>query len=211
MLLLISLASTGKVFRPLVETLDTVSGSHVPNRTQGSWIRTTTAVEEHIHIPSRDKDLSVCSDTAVPYISERLKTLDSEDRELTQLQKYRKLVQEHPDLKPSWAFINSTGTHCSWSVLAFATPIYVLGLLDSTGAQIMFSVQDYSDHIRAQYPRRFWLYRFPVLQDKALFFPTQAMCSRWWKWSKSLGDPLRCFNALESSLFSSDIRMIANG
>jgi hypothetical protein len=190
---------------------DSEHGQHVPSRYNGFWwLQHAGAIQHTFYVPSRDKriHLTCLSDeqTLPTELESMLTTLDSDYEGINQLSKYKRVYDkllERSHRSPFVAVLNNEGTHGSWGFLTHEVPLYFYGVEDENMVQLLWSTEDLATRIRHANPIRYKLYRLPVLQDGPLFISTQAVCSKWWRWSQQFPeDQLRQFNALEVMLFN---------
>ena len=197
---------------------DLSSGHHCTGRYTGVWslLRHSPMAEGDLtraHLPHRDKYLDLhwsedTNDRTRDYLQGRIEGLDGQYEGMTQLQKYREMSQDFTsdyELHCGCSLvINTVSTHSAWALLNFGgAPMVLLGAYDPQlkAAYLVWSMgNDLEERLRDAYPLKYLLYRFPLVANRAVFIPTQAICAHWWRYTKT-ADPLFAFNALELKLF----------
>lgn len=155
-----------------------------------------------INLPSRDKTIELfgVSGAVSTDLATDFEYLDSKYPDLTQVQKYGEISKD----LPGTFYIQVLGTHCGSGIITDGqTPLHFYGAVQNTGTELWIADYDVGYRLRRTSPGSYWLYRMPVVQERACFFwMTQALCSRWWRWTQTFErDNLKCFNALETMLF----------
>lgn len=174
---------------------------HIPSRSITSTY-VDAGSKQQLYIPSRDRTLDIFSSSHMSSAALReLETLDSAYDGLTQTQKYARLQRllstEHRHV------INIQGTHCGTAVLTAKYPTHFYGVVSSVGEALLFGDYDFATKLRNSNPGAYWLYRMPLISNGALFWSTEALCSRWYRWMKTFSnDYFKCFNAMELMMFS---------
>ena len=179
-------------------------GNHIGLRNRGTWVFDTDLREETINIPTRDKQVQLFFNDDGGKFNTGMTLIDSS----ADLPNYRaKLMRLQNTLSDSFlGAINniSTSTHGSLALVTNQIPIYVYGLYDTQlgGSYLVWadSPQVVTDILCVQ-PLRYLIYRFPLLESSVLFLPSEAICSKWWRWFKTHRSVLHAFNALERRLF----------
>lgn len=172
-------------------------GNHTGSKFRGQFVLCTTAPSKVLHIPSRDKIVSVWSDGDLESFAQHVGTLDSQSGV-----NYRsKLASMVEALGPGFTgLINNEGTtnHGSLAIISGADLFYY-GLHDtfSDVSYIMWGTPKDLDTIRYSYPLRYLVYRFPSMP--IVFLPGEAIGSKWWRWTRA-NSLFQAFNALEMRL-----------
>ena len=200
------LSSKGNPTKLFCFTEETTTGNHVPGRQNGKWWMTHDMLDKEIYLPQRDKGIHVSFDETnlIDELEFRLSSLDSILAGQNQISKYNVLYRHMTDKSNRFLVVmNNVGTHGSWGFLSKGEPLYLYGIYNDNEVQLIWTTDNLLiDSIRSMYPLKFSIYRFPVILDMPLFISTQAISSKWWRWSSSSKtDPLLCFNALELMIF----------
>lgn len=180
---------------------DALTGTHTQGRVHGTWFMQDQGPAETVYLPQRDKRLYIYGGYGVDWEA-RMK--DFESVRATQYDKLGTLLRDlridHPHL--GTVFINTEGDHGSWSLLRIGGPtVKLIGVKGPHDTQLVWSHADIVRPLRQYDINRYCFHRFFDVEDQ-LFLNTQALCSKWWSWSKSQSqDVIRTFNALEVMLF----------
>jgi len=173
--------------------------SHIDGRGLGVAL-TTDLASQSLYVPSRDRTITLFGPPLPAQAVSVLETMDSSFPSMTQTQKYAEFQKELST--PHLYFVNIQGTHCGSAVLLSATPLFCYGVAGNTGESLVVCDQESATALRNLNPGAYWLYRMPVVRNGALFWSTEALCSRWYRWRKHFSiDLFKCFNALELLLF----------
>lgn len=173
--------------------------THIAGRNVGLQVQHSYQ-EKELYIPSRDRTISIFGPPISASASACLENLDSSFSGATQTRKYLLFQRELQDTH--LYFLNVQGTHCGAALLTKNEPLFCYGLATNTGESLMFADHDVALRLRATYPGTYWMFRMPQIDRGVLFWSTEALCSRWYRWRKQFNlDLLKCFNALELMLF----------
>jgi hypothetical protein len=168
--------------------------------TRGHWLLASDRPYETISIPSRDKQVELFGDLTV--LRAHIETLDSTEGP-NYLSKLTELMESHTTDGFLGALVNvNTSTHSSMAFVA-RRPIHFYGLYDTQldHAYIVWSTDPtVLQQVVQPNPLRFLVYRFPVLHNSCMFLAFEAVCAKWWRWTRN-GVDLLAFNALERRLF----------
>lgn len=185
---------------------DPVSFTHIGGRFLGVQVANAVPGQE-IYIPSRDRTVTVFGPALAPSVISKLENLDSSFSGATQTRKYALLQRDMAEVHQY--VLNIQGTHCGAAVLTRSTPLYCYGVVTSTGESLVFSDHDIAKVLRSRYPGSYWLFRMPVITSGVLFWSTEALCSRWYRWRREFEhNHLKCFNALELMLFDRRLEVL---
>lgn len=185
---------------PVTSTAHTLIEGRVAHRV-GHWFLATDLESDVLSIPSRDKQVTLIGHML--NLRSKIEVIDSSQGENYLAKLIDSVVLDAQDPLFSGVLVNhNTSTHSS---MAFATrsPIYFYGVHDQQADHsylVWSSEEDVLNRITAHEPMRYLIYRFPVLENGYLFLPFEAVCAKWWRWSRS-GTGLLAFNALERRLF----------
>ena len=184
---------------------DPQTGKHTDGAFKGTWwFSPEGSVKNTIYLPQRDRTVEIYAtinkDQEIDW-EQHMASWDVSDSQ-TQYEKLDNLRFELPDAVDNASIhmkynTNSLGT---WSIIRkSANPIYMYGLSNERTVYLLWSTSDIAHSIRFLDPGRYSLFRFPFSWQ--VFLNTQAICSKWWRWSSKFGpDTLRMFNALEVML-----------
>lgn len=189
------LQSTGSAeVLPIFKDYET--GSHTPGRNNGVWFYEKQYKEQEVYLPQRDKQVTVLSDIDTDW-EQVLVNWEAADLKMTQADKLGVLQTK----VKGTAMLNAKGQHGSWSIVHNSpAPLYLTGVRTSKSVQLLWSTQDVIPKLRNIHPEAYTFYRFPNIVSH-VFLNTQAICSKWWRWSNSKNsDILKLFNALEVKL-----------
>ena len=154
--------------------------------------------QEVVHIPSRDKKVIVRGDLQPKFLS-RLEVLDSTAPGKTQAEKFS-LAQEGLNT-PHRIFLEIQGQHCGGAFLVKQQPVWSYVVFSGVSTYYALGSYDFAASLRT-YDPSLWLFRLPTVNTGCLFWSTEALCSKWWRWSKTFNkDRLKCCNALELHLY----------
>ena len=191
---------------PLPNFFNHYHGNHIGARSRGSWVIDTNFISHTINLPSRDKQVQVL-------VSEKrfealfVELLSSIDSNYVN-QNYRtKLTNIQTELDSEFIGIvnnNNIDSHGSMGIVTNTNPFYMTGLHDTRfgSSYVLWSTDENFVHkILQSDPLRYLIYRFPTLVNSSLFFQSEAVCSKWYRWLKTHDSVLHAFNALERRLF----------
>jgi hypothetical protein len=158
---------------------------------KGGFSLETDLTNFSLEIPSRDKHVSIWSETDA--VVDSIATIDSFLGSADYQSKLTAL-----NLRQTCIILN-IAQHSS---VAIVGDFFCYGLYDSKlrTAYYLFT-DDANDlsRVLSQDPMRYLIYRFPLLQG-ACFIQSEAVCSKWWRWMKTHQSVLHAFNALEHKL-----------
>lgn len=175
---------------------DYETGSHTPGRNNGVWFYEKQYPEKDVYLPQRDKQVTVISNVDTDW-EHVLVNWEAKDLKMTQADKLKVL---QPSVKGT-ATMNTKGQHGSWSIVHNSSaPLYLTGVRTTKSVQLVWSSEDIVPKLRRMNPEAYIFYRFPNIASH-VFLNTQAICSKWWRWSNSKDtNILKLFNALEVKL-----------
>jgi len=194
-------------------------GHHTPHKFRGYYtiVGKGEVSSSTFHVPSRQKSFLILtasnyefSSKANDLMSEWLPQMESQYEGARQLYKFNAVQKELKAVPSSQAFVSTivnTGEHGHIAVLAQWRDVYVYGVYDTEnfGVRLVWTTDEwFINDVRAHDFPRYVFYRFPVLQDRPLFLYGQALCSKWWGWTKQFQGPdgvLKAFCALENFLY----------
>lgn len=180
------------------------SGSHVGSKSRGIWVVDSSFDSQIVNLPARDKQVQLWSNTGIFEFANLISSLDSSYLGLSYKEKLNGVRSNlTTEFQGTVNNINSS-THGSLALLCNLNPIYLYGLHDTQldSSYLMWSTnQDFVYSLMEAQPLRYLLYRFPVLENNAIFIQSEAICSKWWGWLKTHKSHLHAFNALEKRLF----------
>jgi hypothetical protein len=170
-----------------------------------------------VHIPQRNKEFVIdtygveswCTEVNAQ-LSIKLPLMESQFEDSRQLYKFNRIQNELTDNAMSSQFVSvilNNGAHQHIALLSQWMDLYLYGVYDVVNKGVRLVWTDdawFVSDARAYDYTRYVFYRFPVLQDRPLFLYSQALCSKWWGWTKQFQEPdgvLKAFNALENFLF----------
>jgi len=187
-----------------------VRGDHYIGRYIGGYELDVEGLNhQEVSIPSRDKHLdlylSSSADDSIKSLEahypNRLATLDSEYVGESWLSKLERIRRREG--VPHALLVASTSKHGSFSLISHGDPIYVWGVVDPQldSLHLVWSTDaDLIHKLRAAFPLQLYFYRFPVVQDRAVFIPVQIACANMYQYCKN-NNTLFAFNALELKIF----------
>ena len=165
--------------------IPTARGHHVSGRYSGSWETAENAYNKFLYLPHRDKEISIDwsndagtwagHDYDMASVFKDLSELDAQYEGLTQLEKYRRLLDAHKDLCCAMV-LNTRSAHGSFALLSFGSrTLNVIGVYDPQlgASHLVWSAEETSPdalvrRCREVYPLRFLFYRFPVVLGDAV-------------------------------------------
>ena len=179
------------------------AGNLTGSRHSGAWCLETPIKNLELDIPARDKSVKVWgfSDNRVQFLLNKLTNIDSELPGTS----YRDKLGAQATGATAFILNVNKDTHGSFALLAGPeSHIHVFGVLDTKlgSSYIMWDTE--TDRLRKLLnddPLRFLIYRFPVINDSCIFVQAEAVCSRWWRWTRTNQSHLQAFNALEHKLY----------
>ena len=193
-----------------------VNGTHIPDarNNKGEWITRydNSSVGEAV-VPTRNKQIIVdtigcdASEALSDKIADAVAGLDPAMQGQTYGSKLERMMEGFRTLNFSGT-VRTYSNHGTFILLSGRMPVYVAAVADPQSYRIMwYTDREVETQMRDTDVRRYVFYRMPTLEDRALFIPSQVVCSRWWNWQEKMEDSnlkmLRCFNALESFLYRS--------
>lgn len=156
--------------------------------------------EANVHLPSRDKQVSIWTCSFAPALTCEFETLDSRMRELNYTAKIKQALQNINFEGRAIVVNRSSSSHDSVVLIdTQASDLGFFGLHDcyANVSYLMWNTEHGVQNLLQASPLRYLLYRLPKLS--VVFLPIEALRSKWWRWSKG-GSLLKAFNALEMRL-----------
>jgi hypothetical protein len=178
-------------------------GNITGSRHSGSWLLETDLSCLEIDIPSRDKTVKVwgSSDNRTQFLLSKLAIIDSDLPGTS----YRDKLIEHNTGATAFILNINKDTHGSFAIVAGPnTTINMFGVLDTKlgSSYILWGTgHEKLSALLNSDPLRFLVYRLPPVNDSCVFVQAEAICSRWWRWTRTNQSHLQAFNALEHKLY----------
>lgn len=170
--------------------------------------------EDEIYIPQRNKEFLVITYSTPDWamkvneqLQAKLPLMESSFAFARQLYKFNRIQEEirrNPQSLSFTSLIINNGDHKHLALLSQWEDVYLYGVYDvvNSNTRLVWTTDEWFMHdVKAQDFTRYVFYRFPVLRDRPLFLYSQALCSKWYGWSKQFQGPdgvLKSFNALEN-------------
>ena len=180
---------------------ETILDTHIQGRNTVLELQYTGHNVNECYIPSRDrriKALTVHGSQTAELLSE-LDSLEARYVNRNQAQKYAEIQK---GLDDHLYVLDVMGSHCGCGILVKGVPLYSYAIHCNQGTSLFMSDYDLALTLRRAAPGKYWLFRFPVVTVGSLFWSTEALCAKWWRWSKRFDrDLLKCMGALELFLF----------
>jgi hypothetical protein len=180
----------------------------------GSQVR----IEDQVHLPQRNKEFYLATysghEENARRVNDHLKTAlpDMEaqfeaSRQLYKFNRIQKDIVAHPKCQGFVSLIVNNGDHRHLAILSQWQDLHLYGVYDLVNSSVRLVWTDdewFIQDVRSQDYTRYIFYRYPVVQDRPMFFYPQSLCSKWWNWVRQFQGPegvLKAFNSLELFLY----------
>lgn len=198
---------------PELDGLTKRTGHHVAGRFNGSYREYFDTEPVEVMIPQRYKSMSVLTtDNVREELSEQLAKLDTQYEGARQLYKLQRLMDRMPD---DWhASVNvcnsgadGTAQSGAFYVMSAGDPMFITLVFDSaTGSvQLVWSTFDIKTRLRQSNALNYSFFMLPSRRRAPLFIPSQSLCSKWWRLTKTFEDHrwalIKTCNAIEMMLY----------
>lgn len=193
---------------------------HTPHQFRGrvDVVQGDGAVTESVLLPARKKEM--CVYTYAPKsdwnteVNRRLvsyiNTMDGSFAYARQLYKFnhiQKQIAASPHSSSFLSVVVNDGDHGHIGLLSHEQDLYIYGVYDlvNISVRLVWTTDEwFISDVREQDFTRYIFYRLPTLRNRPLFLYSQALCSKWYGWTKQFqgtDGTLKAFNALEHYLY----------
>lgn len=198
---------------PELEGLTKREGQHINAKYNGSYREYFDLDPLEVLVPQRYKRMSVIADPHVrDDIAAYLTALDSKFEGTNQQFKLQVLMNRFDGEWTASVNVSHTGADGiaksgAFYVMNKNTQLFMTLVFDSTSGsvQLVWSTFDLKASLRKVQAMQYSFISLHSRRRRPVFVPSQALCSRWWRWNRGFGADryglIRAANALEVMLY----------